>query len=86
MISELKIQPKAPIISSDKNISVISELSEFCSFSESLWTEAEKRDDINLRKFHTTCRLYSAAACVSKGGFLMQSYLGYGSLLWGYPM
>ncbi|KAI8553430.1 hypothetical protein RHMOL_Rhmol05G0015200 [Rhododendron molle] len=47
VISELKIQPKAPIISSDKNISVISELSEFCSFSESLWTEAEKRDDNN---------------------------------------
>lgn len=47
MISELKIQPEAPIISSDKNISVISELSEFCSFSESLWTEAEKRDDNN---------------------------------------
>lgn len=47
VISELKIQPKAPIISSDKNVSVISELSELCSFSESLSTEVEKRDDDN---------------------------------------
>ncbi|KAE9448811.1 hypothetical protein C3L33_19293, partial [Rhododendron williamsianum] len=52
VISELKIQPEAPIISSDKNISVISELSEFCSFSESLWTEAEKRDDNNGEPVH----------------------------------